>query len=284
MKTRRKRRVGKSLARLRDRAGYTSEQVAALLRRSSGQVSKYENGYNVCAFAELTTMLVLYKATPEERIEVESLWEDAQQDSTRIAHSSAVPPKFRAFLRTEADATVVRELQYCCVPGLLQTSAYAAAIQHASRHIVDPNVDSSRLVDARMARQRLLGGDEPLRLHALMDVAAINRCVGGPEVMVEQLNHLLEMGRRDNIEIQLIDYEAGAYGSMSGAVTIFSFDDDDPDSVYLEYPGGGQWVEDATDTANFRAMFEDVSALALSPAKSATLLKANLTRWRGDDG
>ncbi|GGS20138.1 helix-turn-helix domain-containing protein [Actinokineospora fastidiosa] len=274
MQTRRKRKVGQTLARLRERSGHTIEQVAALLRRSAGQVSKYENGYNLCAFAELSTMLVLYNATAEERAEVESLWEDAKQDSTRIAFSSAVPPKFRAFLRTEADATTISEVQPCCVPGLLQTAEYAAAIQQSSYRIVDTSVEQDRLVNARLARQRLLEGDQPLRLHAVLDVAVIKRRVGGPSVMADQLRHLLAAGQRDNIEIQVIDYGAGAYGTMSGPVTIFGFEDEDPNTVYLEYPGGGEWVDDAADTAKFVAMFQDVSALALSGAESAALIRA----------
>ncbi|UVS82568.1 helix-turn-helix transcriptional regulator [Actinokineospora sp. UTMC 2448] len=279
--TRRKRKVGKTLARLRERSGHTTDQIAALLRRSHGQISKYENGYNLCAYAELSTMLVLYEATPEERAEVESLWEDAKQDGTRIAHSSAVPPKFRAFLRTEADASTVRDLQPCCVPGLLQTAEYAAAIQRSSHRIVDPHVAEDRLVAARLARQRLLEGDQPLRLHALIDVSVIKRRVGGPAVMAGQLRHLIAAGLCDNVEIQIIDFDSGAYATMSGPVMIFGFDDDDPDSVYLEYPGGGEWVDNAEDVAKFAAMFDDVSAQALSAAESAALMRAEVEAMEG---
>lgn len=271
--TRRKRKVGQTLLRLRDRSGCTTIEVGKKLRRPASQISKYENGHTLCAYAELTTMLLLYSATPEETAEVVSLWEDAKQDTTRIAHSSAVPAKFRAFLRAEADALSVRELQPICVPGLLQTADYAAAMRRSSPKLADPTLNGDKAIAARMARRRLLEGDQPLRLHAVIDEAAIARMIGGPEVMADQLRHLLAAARQDNIDIQIVGFDAGAYGPMSGPVTIFSFEPGDPDSVYLEYTNGGQWIDDTDETAKFAAMFEDASALALPVAESLALIE-----------
>lgn len=278
--TRRKRKVGQTLLRLRDRSGCTTIEVGKKLRRPASQISKYENGHTLCAYAELTTMLLLYNATPEETAEAVSLWEDAKQDTTRIAHSSAVPAKFRAFLRAEADALSVRELQPICVPGLLQTADYAAAVRRSSP-LVDPSVKPDKAIAARIARQRLLEGENPLHLHVLIDVSVLHRCVGGREVMAEQLRHLLTSMERPNVTLQVVDYEVGAYGTMSGPVTIFGFGGDDPDSVYLEYPGGGEWVDDVSDTAKFAAMFENVSAQALPAAESAALIKAQVEVMEG---
>jgi transcriptional regulator with XRE-family HTH domain len=279
--TRRKRKVGQFLARLRERAGRTTDEVGALLRRNGSQISKIENGYNLCAFAELTTLLATYGATLEEQAEAQSLWDDAKQDSTRIAHSSAVPPKFRAYLRTEADAISVRELQPCTVPGLLQTSAFAAAIEEASRRVADPAIDVNRIIAARLARQELLRGERPLRLHAIIDEAVINRVVGSPSTMIEQLDRLVAAGESENVVVQVIEFGVGAYGTMSGPLTIFGFDHPDPDSVYLEYPAGGEWVDDTADVEKFAAIFQDVSALALPPAESAALIRARINVVKG---
>jgi hypothetical protein len=273
--TRRKRKFGQYLAHLRDRSHHTTEEAGRLIRRNQSQISKVENGHILCAYAELTTLLMFYGATDEERAEAEALWEDAKQDSTRIDHSSAVPKKFRTFLRNEADATIVRELQPCAIPGLLQTVGYSTAIREAAHRIVDPSLDAGKAVAARLARQKLLQGEDPLRLHALIDEAVFHRVVGGPAIMAEQLRHLVSVGAQDNITIQVIRCEAGAYGTMSGPVTILGFDDpQDPDSVYLEYPGGGQWIDDRDDVRKFLLSFEDVSAQASSAKESAVLIEA----------
>lgn len=216
-----------------------------------------------------------YGATDEERSEAEALWEDAKQDSTRIEFSSAVPKKFRTFLRSEADATTVCTLQPCAIPGLLQTAGYFTAIRTAAHRFSDPSVGVEKAVASRLARQRLLYGDTALRLHALIDEGVLRRVAGDPAVMAEQLRHLVTMSARDNITIQVIRYDTGVYGSMSGAVTILGFDDpQDPDAVYLEYPAGGQWVDDRDDVRKFVMSFEDVRAQAASAKESAVLIEA----------
>jgi hypothetical protein len=258
----------------------TVQDVADLLQKTAAQVSKYENGHNLCAFAELTAMLVYFGATDEQRREIGSYWQDAKQDSRKIQGSSAVPPKFRAFLRSEADASIERTLQPTAMPGLLQTGDYAAAVHHASRRIVDPTVDAAKATAARLARQQLLSGPEPLVLHALIDEGVIRRVVGSPSVMVNQLEHLLVAGQEDNVTIQVVHEDAGAYGTMSGPMIILGFDTP-PDSIYLEYQGGGEWIDDKETIDKFSAMFNDTTAQALSTAESEALIRARIAELKG---
>jgi hypothetical protein len=49
----------------------------------------------------------------------------------------------------------------------------------------------------------------------------------------------------------------------------------------LEYPAGGVTVEEADDVAAFTAMFNDVRAVALSPEKSAGLIREALDQLKG---
>jgi hypothetical protein len=272
--TRRKRKFGQLLARLRDRSHLTTEEAGRLIRRNQSQISKIENGHILCAYAELTALLTQYNATDDERDEAEALWDDAKQDSTRIDFSSAVPPKFRTFLRNEADAAKVRELAPGVIPGLLQTAEYAAAIRIAAHRIVNPSVGDEKAVAARLGRQKLLAGDDPLRMHALIDEAVLHRVVGNQAIMTKQLRHLVKMAGQDNIIIQVIRYEHGAYGTMSGPFTILGFDDpEDPDVVYLEYPGGGQWVDNKDDVRKFVQSFKDISDQAARAHESAMLIR-----------
>ncbi|WP_414639235.1 DUF397 domain-containing protein [Actinophytocola sp.] len=103
---------------------------------------------------------------------------------------------------------------------------------------------TERYVSARMSRQARLTGPSPLKLHALIDEAVVRRVVGSPQVMAEQLDHLLDMGKRDNVTIQVVPFDVGAYGTMSGAIMIIGYPgDDDLPAVYLEHAAGGVWVE-----------------------------------------
>jgi hypothetical protein len=91
--------------------------------------------------------------------------------------------------------------------------------------------------------------------------------------MVEQLNHLLDMGERDNVTIQIVPFDVGSYGTMEGAFMILGYPgDDDLPAVYLEYVGGGAWVENESDVGRFSAMFDEVARQALTSKDSAALI------------
>lgn len=273
--TRRKRKVGQYLARLRASSQRSAGEAARFIKRSQSQMSMIENGHILCPYAEMLALLAWYGATDDERDEAEALWDDAKQDSTRIEFSSAVPPKLRTFLRNEADAASVRELAPCVIPGLLQTAGYFGTIRTAAHRFTDRSVGDGKAVAARLARQKLLSGDDPLRLHALIDEGVLRRVAGDPAIMTKQLRHLETMARRDNIIIQVIRYKDGLYSTMSGPFTILSFDDpDDPDAVYIEYAGGGQWVDDRHDVRKFLQSFKDISAQAARAHESALLIRA----------
>lgn len=273
---------GEAFADLRERAGVSVQQVADLWRKNTSQVYKIENGHYLCAYSELERMLDLCEASLEDRANLQTLYDEARLDNVRVQGSSAMPPKFRTFLRLEASARSIRTLHSNAIPGLCQTEAYFRAILHAARRFDSPPIDADKANVARISRQRLIQGRNPRRLHAIVDEGVIRRNVGGREVMAEQLEHLIALGQQDNVTIQVIDEDAGAYGGMSGAVTVLSFDGArQSDSVYCEYQGGGEWVNRREDVSKYLAMFDDVSVQALSASRSAALIRARIKEIEG---
>ena len=276
VQTRRKRKLGQFLNALRKRAGKSEADFHALTRKTQSALSKMENGYSMPSWTELGALLGLYGATDAERLEAQSMWEDAKQDSTRLVHPTAYTPEARTYARQEADAAFMRTVEMIVVPGVLQTAEYATAIRHAARTFANPALALEQFVAARQSRQRRLVSADPLMLHALIDESALRRAVGGGGVMRAQLLHLLDLGQRDNITIQVVPFGVGAYGSMSGGgTTILSFDDDSGlDAVYLEYNGGGKWVDNADDVRKFILHFDEMaSGVALPPEESAALVR-----------
>lgn len=282
VRTRRKFKLGAHLARLRVRAKLEQSEVADRLRKSMATVSKIENGHVQPDFPTMSIMLSLYGADEDDRQIAEDLWEEARQDSKKIEHSSGMPPKFRAFLRAEMDAASERALTQTVLPGLLQTPAYAKAVHRAWRRFIRSDLDAERAISSRLRRQERLRGDDTLTLRAVVDEAVIHRMMGGPAVMAGQLRRLLEDMKLPNVTIQVLPFETGGYGAMTGPVTILNFPtDEDPDVVYLEYPRGGEWIEDTHDVAKFADVFEEATALALPVEESAALIKARLKAIEG---
>lgn len=271
--TRRKKRLGQLLARLRNEADKALADASKLLRVAEPTVSRYETGHIRPGWATLQALLSFYAASDDERAEAASLWEDAGERATRLVTPSGSPKEYRAFLRAEAEADTAKTVEPHVVPGLLQTHAYARAINATGRqfHTSAPE----RYVTARLSRQARLTSPAPLHLHALIDESVIRRVVGGAEVMREQLNHLVTAADRDNVIIQIVPFDLGSYGTMSGGFTIIGYSDpDDPPAVYLEYAGGGSWVENVSDVQHFADMFAEIAESALSVEDSADLIRA----------
>ncbi|ONI70535.1 hypothetical protein ALI144C_48755 [Actinosynnema sp. ALI-1.44] len=274
VQTRRKRALGMFLVQLREHAGLKPDDVAKLLRKSASVVSRIETGHTMCDYSRLTAMLGFYGATDTERRQAEELWEEAHQDAALVEHSTAMPPKYRAFVKAWDEASTARMLRQTVVPGPLQTPAYRASMNKAaSRYIASP-IDIERDAASIEKRKKRLHGPNALNLTIVLDEAVIRRTIGGPAVMMEQLRHLVKLGRQPNLDLRVIPFAAGEYEIMTGAMTWLGFAQIDyPDAVYLEYPGGGEWIEKPKDVANFAASIDAAMSLALPMRKSATLIQ-----------
>lgn len=109
------------------------------------------------------------------------------------------PDWFERRAEMDAEAVTVREYQAQVMPGLLQTEDYAWAL-FAS---IASGDEVERLVRARMSRQqRFLAPDGPLYV-AVLDESCLRNVVGSAAVMRSQCAHLLEVGQRANMRIQV---------------------------------------------------------------------------------
>ncbi|ALG12878.1 helix-turn-helix domain-containing protein [Kibdelosporangium phytohabitans] len=274
VQTRRKRALGVFLVRLREQAGLKPDDVAKLLRKSASVVSRIETGHTMCDYSRLTAMLGFYGATNAQRQQAEELWEEAHQDAALVEHSTAMPPKYRAFVKAWDEALAARTLEQTMVPGPLQTPAYRSRIYEISTRFIASPIDAERDAVSMDRRKKRLDGPDALDFSVLLDEAVVRRAVGGSVVMADQLRHLLELGERPNIGIRVIPFAAGEYEVMTGAVTWLGFAQIDyPDAVYLEYPGGGEWIEKAKDVAKFARSIEATLPLTLTIEDSAALIR-----------
>jgi transcriptional regulator with XRE-family HTH domain len=174
-------------------------------------------------------------------------------------------------------ATALRSFELVVVPGLLQTEDYARAL--LTGRIGGGADDIDEKVAARMARQAVLDRDRPAELWVVIDEAVLHRRVGGASVMREQLNRVIEMGRRPNIVIQVIPAAVGVHDGLPGAGFIIADFEDAPRMAYQDTALRGQIIEDDDDIAVLMSTWDRLRAEALPRSASLDLIEEVAKSW-----
>ncbi|MFI1723191.1 Scr1 family TA system antitoxin-like transcriptional regulator [Streptomyces sp. NPDC020489] len=187
------------------------------------------------------------------------------------AAKSKYPEHFAEAAEAEAQATVIREYAPLLIPGLLQTPAYARAVNQA----YDPTAPQETIdewVDGRLERIRLLDHPTKPLLWTVLDEAALRRQTGGPAVMAEALRHIADLTRRNRVLVQVLPFDAGAHSAMQGALKLMEFEDAPP-LVYREGVRIGRVEDDPATVAQLRFTFDLLVASARPRQESLALLE-----------
>jgi hypothetical protein len=113
----------------------------------------------------------------------------------------------------------------------------------------------------------------PLRLDSVVTEVARRQQVGGPEVMREQLRHLLNMIELPHVSVQVCRSRRGLPGAELPVPVAQFPDPKDPPVACVEYPGGVVYVEDTDDVKGFILAFNGLTQQAIRPSESAELIR-----------
>ncbi|GAA2814695.1 helix-turn-helix transcriptional regulator [Saccharopolyspora taberi] len=265
-----RRRLGAELRRMRDNAGRTHREVAAHLDCSQGKISQIELGRVPVRTSDVRLMAEFYGASEDQVSALIDLAQDSKQRGWwQEFPTTAQRPGFETYLGLETSAKAVSCYGTDPIPELLQTADYSTAVFAAEGEEL-----RERLAVSNTRQQRLLG-ENPLELWAVLDEAALRRVVGGPAVMRQQLEHLVLMGYRRNVTIQVLPFGAGGHPLMGDRISVFSFPDDaDPQVVHLGDSANSRFLDKAADTRGYLAAFEKVCGTALNPKDSSAFISA----------
>ncbi|WP_432957056.1 DUF5753 domain-containing protein [Micromonospora haikouensis] len=268
--TPRSRRLGRELRKLRDAKGLTGEEAAKLVRCSSSRISRIESGEIKPRAGDVMELLVAYGIRIDEE-PATSLLEQARE-LREEGWWQRLGGRYATYIAYEEEAAELKNFEPMLVPGLLQTERYAREVNMIGRES-DKDTINQR-VAARMTRQKVLHREPaPLRLHAILSEAAVRTEVGGPEVLREQLDHLVTLSRLPNVTIQVLRFEAGAHLADSSGFALLTFEQDEPPLGYIETLAGELFLESARDLARLSAAYDNLRTLARSPAESVKFIR-----------
>ncbi|CAA9385414.1 MAG: hypothetical protein AVDCRST_MAG66-589 [uncultured Pseudonocardia sp.] len=267
-----RRRLGAELRRLREDAGFSLDQAATALECSTSKISRLETGKGLPKQRDVRDLLRLYGKTAEQELERLLRWardgarEGWWQEYTK-GLGSAEPFMLDGvdkLVALESDASSIKAFAQPCIFGLLQTPSYARAVLSSALPSHGPE-EIDLLVELRVRRQKVLSRAEvPVSLHVVFDEGALRRVVGGAEIMIQQFEHLIAMGRRSNVALQVLPFSAGFTRASAGAFMVISFAESvDQDVVYVESQAGSAYLEGDFGVETYARTFDDVSGRAL---------------------
>lgn len=269
----RRRRLSAELKRLREQAGVTVAEAADALGCSTDKIHWIERaGWNKPRWRDVRDLLNAYGVTNKVvRDELITLTREGGQKDWWTPYSRMLSKKYTAYIGLEAEAAEILTFQPLVIPGLLQTDDYARTLIRTGAAEIDDDEIEQR-VKVRAGRQRVLEGDDPVRLWAVIYEAALRCPAGGRDVMRPQLERLVELAQTPRITVQVLPFAAGAHPGLYGPFTLLSFPEGDPDAAYVETIGGELLLEEPADVDPYRQVFRRLNVQALTPEDTITLL------------
>ncbi|MCG3041189.1 helix-turn-helix domain-containing protein [Streptomyces sp. S1A] len=253
---------GAVLKVLREEARLTQEEFAPRVRYSPHYVAKIEQGKRFPP-----RDLVARSEEPLGPVAARVLAAAARSLTRRAGLASW----FHQWASIEEEALSLYAYECRVVPGLLQPEPYIRAVfDRRLPPLTEEQIEQQ--VAARLARQQLMIERPNTTFCFLIEQALLERRLGGTEVTRLLLDHLLEQGRRRNVEIQIMPLRQEDHYGFEGP-------------MYLAETPDHQWVgyyecqEDSALITSQKAVssmlqrYGKMRSQALSPEASAGLLK-----------
>ncbi|MEV7687257.1 helix-turn-helix transcriptional regulator [Streptomyces bungoensis] len=264
--TARQLRLGIELRRMREAAGLTAVEAAALLGANRVQMSQIEAGLAGVSEQRLRRLACHYACTDEEFVDAlvamatdrtRGWWEEYRQ---------LLPTSFLDLAELEHHATFLREVSIVYVPGLLQTEEYARAVFSARI----PELTSEELelrVRHRMRRQQIT---VPYEL--VVHESALRIRVGDRAASRAQLVALLERSEADHITLRVIPFDLDGFAGAASVMTYAGGLVPKLDTVVRDVPHGSAFIDSEAQLGVFRTRFRKVEAVALDQGQSRDLI------------
>ncbi|MEO3775828.1 helix-turn-helix transcriptional regulator [Micromonospora sp. B11E3] len=253
------------LRRLRQNAGLSQEDFGKLVHFSGSQVSALELGQRPA------DRHFLKRA--DEVLNTGGLL----MSLLKMAELDRQPNYLRPWLEAERNARQLRCYHPTLIPGLLQTENYARAVIRADDMLSDDEVE--KRVAIRLDRQAILGQQQPPKLVAVIEEAALRRVDEGFRgLMAQQITHLIECVERPHISVHVIPAEVSVHVGLAGPFTL-ARDGDGGWVGYLENQLGGTPVDKDEDVATLISRWESIRSEALPQRQSMLLMKEVMTSW-----
>ncbi|WP_406336975.1 helix-turn-helix domain-containing protein [Streptomyces zaomyceticus] len=250
---------GQSLKTLRTRAGMEREEFGRRLGYSASTIASFEQGRRIPPPRAIDRSDEVLDAGGLLKV-----WKDQLE-------RAQYPAFFQGMAQLEKQAIELLAYDTLVVNGLLQTEEYTRALLSNRRPPLDPETIEQR-VTARLGRQDILDRRPAPLLSFVMCESVLRRKFGGRSVLRGQLEQLLLIGQRRNVELQVMPLECEENAGVDGPFTVVTRKEGKR-FVYAEVQGTSALETDPQQGVLAAALYGIIRSQALTPRESLAFIE-----------
>ncbi|MFD6326043.1 helix-turn-helix domain-containing protein [Streptomyces sp. NPDC058442] len=250
---------GQTLKTLRVREGLEREEFGRRLGYSASTIASFEQGRRIPSPRAIERADEVLGAGG-----LLCLWKEQVE-------RAQYPVFFQGMAVLEKEAIELVSYSMPVLNGLLQTEDYMRALLAMRRPPLDESTIEQR-VAARLVRQDIFDRRPAPFLSFVLDESLLRRPYGGKTVQRGQLEHLLLIGRKRNVEIQVMPLDREDNAGVNGPFTVVTRRDGKK-FVYAEARGVGSLQTDPEQGVLAAALYGIIRSQALSPRESTEFIE-----------
>ncbi|MER6280918.1 helix-turn-helix transcriptional regulator [Streptomyces sp900105245] len=265
--TARQMRLAVELRRLREAAGLSSREAAALLGVNSVQISQIESGTSGVSEQRLRRMTYNYACADQNLVEALVAMTTDRTHGWWEEYRGALPAVFLDVAEAEHHGAFLREVVTSHVPGLLQTPDYARAV---FGYMVPelPETELRPRVEHRLRRRAVLERDDPIPYETIIHEAALRILVSDRRTARTQLLEVLRAIESARVTVRIIPLAQEGFAGAGIEMMYVGGPLPQLDTVLRDAPHGTAFIDAEAQLTRFRDLLNKVGRAALPPAES----------------
>lgn len=260
------REFGEGVRRAIEQTRMTHRQIAEALGWQEAKLSDLVRGKGGVTEAELTMLLGFCRVKPDEARHLIKLYNESRENAYL-----QIPSLMRSLTEQERLANKIVVWSMNLIPGRLQTADYMRGLVQGA--VRNKSVDYEEVIAAKLARRELFHYSREFVFY--LHEQALRLPVGSPDVMKDQLIHILAMAQRSYIEIRVVPLAIGAHAGVSGSFMHLEYEKFEP-VVYLEGENSCLFLEDKASLAVYADVLKLLDQQALDAEHSKELITSIL--------
>lgn len=263
--------LGPMLKEMRESRGVSLRKLAEMMGRKSsdsGLISRWETGERSPKPDDVAQLIEALGVEGDDAVKLMAAATGGEHGTFLAVSVPERRQQLNELIAAERTATLVTHVAPLSIPGVLQTSDVIRQIMIAGGA---PAGEIDERVTMRLGRRDLITRRNPAQLDVLLGETAIRTVIGSPQLWVDQLSYLLEMGEYPNVTIRGLPYELGWTKAQIGSFILLE-SDIEPPIVSLDLHRSGLMLRDSEDVAGYREDADELREKAISPAATAELI------------